>query len=87
MWTIHVNYMAIPHMAHNRLHEMCMFHIVGEGGTHNHVTEFIIVVVCDLCCQAHVYVCINEVIVEWYCNYQYSGIPAIISDIMLYART
>ena len=82
-----MNYMAIPHVAHNRLHEIYMFHAVRDGGTRNNVIGFIIVVACDLCCQAQVYVCVNEVIVEWYCNYQYSGIPAIISDIMLYART
>ena len=71
-----MNCMAIPHVAYNRLHEMCMVHTVREDGTCKHVTGFIIVVVCDLCCQARVYVCINEVTVEHYHNHQCSRAPS-----------
>ena len=81
-----MNCMAIPCMACDKLIETCMFHTATEGGTRQHITELL--QLCHVTCIAmHVCVFINEVTVEQYHNHHYSGLPAIISDIMLYART
>ena len=83
-----MNCMAIPCVAHDKLHETCMFHSAREGGTRQHITKFITVVSCDLHCHASLCIYkINEVTVEQYHNHHYSGLQAIISDIVLHART
>ena len=42
-----ISRVTIPHVAHNKLHEMCMFHATRKRGSRKHVTglfkDFIVV--------------------------------------------
>ena len=52
---------TIPRMAHNKLHEMCMFHATRKCGPRKHVMGVFKV----YCVATRVHVCKNEVIIEW----------------------
>ena len=53
--------MAIPHVAHGKLHETCMFHATRKRGPRKHVTGLFKVLSCGHACK-------NEVIIERYCR-------------------
>ena len=54
--------MAIPHVAHGKLHETCMFHATRKCGPCKHMTECIVV----FCGTMHGHVSKSEVIIQWY---------------------
>ena len=60
-----VAHMAIPCVAHGKLHETCMFHATRKRGPRKHVTgmhcSFLVVPRVDIQCK-------NEVIIERYCT-------------------
>ena len=54
-----ISLVTIPCVAHDKLHETCMFHATSKRGPRKHVTGLFKVL---SCCH----VCINEVIIEQY---------------------
>ena len=61
-----ISRMAIPRVAHDKLHETCMFHATKKCGSRKHVTGLLILKIYRGATRVHAYK--NEVIIERYCT-------------------